>query len=413
MPTPNLLRYIAHLAFQKNPPTNPEIAKLLVKEGVLKNPNKKKVAELIQDAGRWLIERDQNLQRFENPRIDMPLSVRLRDAYARRTKLNLALVPHRYVLDREDSQKMLSTPSDMLRDHLERQMAAAEEERRELHVAISGGNRILDALKGLATVRRPNVHFYAAAAIGRGNMRKLSHITPEINATIAWEHSGMHPGHLHYVTVPPPSIPIDSTMTPAERYKTAITYLRRHAEELYADDAISKFISDLEQADLFVCDVTSIDGKDNPFTDGLLDSYGISIDMLKKDGVKGAINYEMIVDPPQLSRAYPEYDHQLHLDSLFLNAGYARGGTWYFSSELFSHPSVDPDVDANVLKDVIVLGEKEEMWLLRLAIERDFVNVVITDQYTARHIAPEPLPSRQPKDDSTDPSALDNLVGLS
>ena len=79
----------------------------------------------------------------------------------------------------------------------------ALEERKQLFIGVSGGQSILDMVNSLIDRPRSNVHFYAAAMIGRGSSMATSHVGPEVNATIAWTRSGRFTRQLFYGTVPP------------------------------------------------------------------------------------------------------------------------------------------------------------------------------------------------------------------
>jgi len=271
---------------------------------------------------------------------------------------------------------------DVLRDYLQYQMNTAQYEKRELHIAISGGKRILDCMSSLENIKRPLIHFYASAAIGRGNMRKHSHITPEVNATIAWERSGMLQGHLHYVSVAAPVVPIDSTMTTAARHRVAVTSLQEHAATLERDHIVGKFLQDLSAADIVVSEITSIDGDRTPFADGLFETYGLNIELLKKSHVVGAVNYELIFNYPRKPSPDETEYQRLKSANLFLHAGHPAG-----IASLARQFHLDRDEQ----KMVIVIGEFEEWRTMGCAMDNGMINTIITDRDAAGCLAPQPI----------------------
>jgi len=74
----------------------------------------------------------------------------------------------------------------------------------ELHVGITGGETLFEFCEAVSTKRRPNVHIYTTALVGRGRLvDTASHIDPLVNAQILWAKCGRINGHIHYATVPP------------------------------------------------------------------------------------------------------------------------------------------------------------------------------------------------------------------
>jgi hypothetical protein len=313
------------------------------------------------------------------------MSTALMDAY---DCLNIALVPHSLQLIKDSPSMLVATPVQLLRDYLQEQMAMAEDNEKELHIALSGGPRIMETVRDLEPIVRPHIHFYASAVIGRGRMVRNSHISPEVNATLAWERSGSIPGHLHYVTAGVPEIPTVPKSLKAEdyareRHDVAVRALINHAKQLASTDEVHQFLEDLSGVDILVAEITSVDGKAIPLTSGLLSSYGVKSELLKRDNAVGEINYTVFCNPSQPSAAFEEYDETRDLSMMFVAMGYP-GSDGYCCRAVTLND-----------KKIIVIGGKEESLALRTSLEFRMFNVLVTDEKTAAAIMPyPPLPSR-------------------
>jgi deoxyribonucleoside regulator len=79
------------------------------------------------------------------------------------------------------------------------------QQRGPVHLAVSGGVSVLEAMNAIAEKPRPNLFIHVTALVGYGILHKTaSHSIPAINAGILWAKSGRLPGnHLSYATVPP------------------------------------------------------------------------------------------------------------------------------------------------------------------------------------------------------------------
>jgi hypothetical protein len=80
MASKKILRQVAKMAFEEGL-TNEQIAERLASEGTFKNPNTKKVAQLFEEAGRWLLVREEWLSVLERDTENWELADRLLNAY--------------------------------------------------------------------------------------------------------------------------------------------------------------------------------------------------------------------------------------------------------------------------------------------------------------------------------------------
>lgn len=73
-----------------------------------------------------------------------------------------------------------------------------------LHIAVSGGETLLEFVNAVRRRQRDNVYIYPAALVGRGLLSpSSSHVDPIVNATILWNNCGRITGRCNYATVHP------------------------------------------------------------------------------------------------------------------------------------------------------------------------------------------------------------------
>jgi DNA-binding transcriptional regulator LsrR (DeoR family) len=74
----------------------------------------------------------------------------------------------------------------------------------ELHVGVTGGERMLRFAQAVPYYRRRGVHVHVTALIGRGMLPSHTfHIEPPIVASLLWARCGAIPGNFQYATVSP------------------------------------------------------------------------------------------------------------------------------------------------------------------------------------------------------------------
>jgi DNA-binding transcriptional regulator LsrR (DeoR family) len=81
-----------------------------------------------------------------------------------------------------------------------------------VHLAVSGGVSVFEAVNAIEPQDRRNLFIHVTALVGYGIMDKnASHLIPAINAGILWQKSGRYTGnHLSYATVPPLPTDLDA-----------------------------------------------------------------------------------------------------------------------------------------------------------------------------------------------------------
>jgi len=181
--------------------TNEEIAEELFDDKVLTSKNTKRVQELIDEAGVWLLNQHELLASSESEKKELRL---LESDLCEKYELLAA----RVVADGEtrgaaEYAALVRRHGRAAAQYFDEVSSQAEDNGEQLNVAISGGQTILDMVSSLPERRRPNVHFYATALIGRGSINWSAHIGPETTSSVAWARSGRIPKHLFYGTVSP------------------------------------------------------------------------------------------------------------------------------------------------------------------------------------------------------------------
>jgi DNA-binding transcriptional regulator LsrR (DeoR family) len=227
-------------------------------------------------------------------------------------------------------------------------------------VGISGGETILEMVSALPVRKRPGASFYALALIGRGMMFRSSHVGPETNTTLAWARSGRKTGQLHYCTVL--SYRADKTA-----HRQACESVCSQAEDfLYPH--VERFLRNLGGIDVAIASLGLInprsvirDGEfDKLSMTGLIEMIGITEEALHKEGAIGDLSYTLF-DEKGESREHWRF---------FLTAGFPDGLSFYRKM-------------VNEKKPVIVIAGPHKLDVLRVGLNGNLFNVVITDEHTA------------------------------
>jgi DNA-binding transcriptional regulator LsrR (DeoR family) len=361
MPSRDLLRRVAKMSFEDGL-TNQQIAQRLCAEKIFKSPNTKRVTALLQEAGQWLLQSRKTLDYLEDPLT----------AFRFPTESVLAAYP--FIRDVRVvtpwDQGAQPTSAD-LRDldrrlghvaasYLDELAADAELEGRDLHIAISGGNQILDVVNALPERRRDNVHFYPAAIVGRVRNVHSSHVGAEINAGIAWARSGKRPGRLHYSTISPPEKQGSSMADGALKHKKVCEAITEDLSYLATQQPTRQDLADIGDADVFLMGLGPVASPENADSAiELLRPLGVSPELLAEDEAIAELAYCFLDSRGQSKKDW----------ALFLTPGCPEGLKFY--RERVSEKR----------KVVLVVGPNQTDQL-RAALRGKLVNVIITDSET-------------------------------
>lgn len=350
MPSKKILRQVAKMAFEEGL-TNEQIAERLANEGSFKNPNTKKVAQLMEAAVRWLLVREDWLSVLERDTQNWDLSDRLLRTYPR-LKDAMVIRLHPANSDGQWSPLRKPTPESEAAEYLDDLTHTAHDRGETVNVAVSGGDTVLKVVSNLFPDRRANVHFYAAAMIGRGRMVSSSHVGPETNATIAWLRSGSLPGHLHYGTVAPPDVDVPQKADNKSRHIKACRDILQETEFLSTLKPVKSVLEDIEEATVVVTSFGLLPD--------LLKAFGAKPEILASEGAISDLNY----------CAFDKKGEACKGSAFFLTPGYPNGLDFYRQM-------------VAKRRHVIVVGRMEDVPAIRAALAGELFNVLVTDEATA------------------------------
>ena len=369
----DLLLKVANLSFVEGRKNQDIAAILRPGKTITKNTNIHWVQELIEEAGQWLLERHRQLA--EQEALDSPERDLAHDLCGKFGLLHARVVaqtdtPLGYVpLSKRYAKAAAAYFEDLCED--------AEERNEQLHVAVCGGQGILDMATALRDHVRHNVHYYPAALLGR-TTACITHIGPETNATIAWSRSGKLHNHLFYGTVPPYDFQ-DGFSHRAEPQRQKHDDAKRHilerSRKLAAQYDIAAILENMSTyinaavAGLGLgCEGSHSGGGrgKGDFITGILKPLGIEPAILAEEGVIGDIAYN-VFDAQGKSR--PDW-------KFFLTVGQ---GSEYAGLEFYRHLVAQR-------RPVIVMAGMSKMPVLRAAIEAKLLSVLVTDACTAKKL---------------------------
>jgi len=374
MASKELMLRVARMSHEQHM-TNQEIADALFNEKLLPSRNAKKIQPLIDEAGVWLLQEHDRLAESESANgVEAELANRLcrhfdlMDARVvsggeTRNPLEYAALVRRY--------------GRVAADYFDKIASAAESGGEELHVAVGGGQTILDMMSSLIERRRTNVTFYAAALVGRGRDPRTTHVIPSTNATVAWAKSGGILGKLYFGTITPyPNGPsMFQDMSPRESYRYARELIAEQIETLIASKQIKAVLDDMAEnintaiAGLGVLQLTDSDDPRNVShmerlsIRTLLNHLGLSPELLSKEGAVGDLCYSLF-DADGKGREEWQF---------FLTVGH---GTRWPGVEFYRR-LVKKDCPV-----IVSAGHRKEKAILP-AIKAELFNVLITDAHTA------------------------------
>lgn len=358
--------------------TNEEIAQELFTEKVLTSRNTKRVRELIDEAVVYLLDQQEAFETAESDKNEL----RLLEA---RLCENYELIDARVIAGGEtqgvaEYAALVRRHGRAAAQYFDELSSEAEDNSEQLHIAVSGGQSILDMVSSLAERRRPNAHFYATALIGRGGPKSSAHIGPETNASVAWSRSGRIPHHLFYGTVPPYSFgPEDFKGLPKKELHNWIRdEIIRQGKSLAATDPVKQtlgIMSDSINMAIAGLGLVRPSPADADYGTGhleritmtsLLKTLQIDLDLLSEEGACGELSYGLF---DRKGRGNP-------LWNFFLTAG---EGTAHSGVEFYRRL-----VDQG--KKVIVIAGAKKWDALVPAINARLFNILITDAYTAERL---------------------------
>ncbi len=378
MPSNDVMLKIAKMKFLPPVKTNEEIAEILVADRVLKSPNTKKVKELIEKTGEWLIDEQQKLETFRanDNSEEKSLAKKLCETFG---LLDARVVPGGKPMRK--GYASLARHTAAAAEYIDEAINELEDTDEGAHVLVSGGETILQIVSSLPERGRPGTTFYSAAITERGRKTMaVAHIGPETNTTIAWSRSGKFPLRLCYGTAAPYEIDEDRfhAMKTNERHKYICEQINREITQLCDNQSIRDILDDTDEnvnfaiAGLGLLKPTELDtqsGGDYAHRismNYLLHRYGVDLDTLQKQGAIGDINYAMF---DANGKGRPEW-------RFFITPG---EGTDHLGPSFYRRM-----VERNQ-KVVVTLGARKESLILP-AMQAKLFNVLITDAYTAQRL---------------------------
>jgi DNA-binding transcriptional regulator LsrR (DeoR family) len=357
---------------------NQEIADQLFEEGLLKSRNAKRVQEIIDDAGIWLLQEHERLSALERAdATEQRLAVSLCDKFglhdARVVSSGPTVTPLEYVA-------LLRRFGRVGADYFDELTSAAEDEDEVLRVGIGGGQTALDLVSSLPERKRSNVYFHALSVIGRGRQIKSSHVGPETNVTVAWARSGRLPGRLKYGTVQPYEVPVrwEQEAGRRERHESACASIQEQLNDLCKQDSVHEMLRDMsDHINMAIAGIGIVEptGTDADYGGGhiermamtsLLKTLGIDLGLLTEEGAAGEFSYCLF---DKEGKGDPRW-------RFFLTAG---EGTKHAGVEFYRHL-------VETGRKVIVCAGPRKEYPLRIALKARLLNVLITDAHTANQL---------------------------
>jgi len=382
MASKDLLLRVARMSHEAHM-KNGEIAEELFKDGTLTSRNPKHIQELIDEAGVWLITQYETLAADESAKKELRL---LESGLCEKYKLlDARVVAGGETRGPAEYAALVRRHGRAAAQYFDEVSSRAEDNGEQLHVAISGGQSILDMVSSLPERRRPNVHFYATALIGRGiigrgNQNWSVHIGPETNSSVAWSRSGRIARHFFYGTVSPYDFsPEDLKDIPREeRHDWVRGEIVRKAAALATTPSIKATLEEINRninmaiAGLGVVCPPEVD---TDYGTGhleritmmtLLKPVGIDPEVLGEEGACGELSYSMFDNE---GRGKPDW-------KFFITAG---EGTPYSGVDFFRR------LVEERRKVIVIAGAKKWKALLP-AVKARLFNVLITDAHTANRL---------------------------
>jgi DNA-binding transcriptional regulator LsrR (DeoR family) len=357
---------------------NQEIADALFEEKLLTSRNARKVQEIIDEAGAWLLQEHERLAEIERAEtVESHLAASLCEKFglidARVVAAGATHTPPEYAALHRKFGRVAA-------EYFDKVASEAEDEGEQLNVGIGGGQSALDFVSCLPERTRLNVNFYAFAMIGRGNGRQAkfsSHVGPETNTTIAWSRSGRLPKHLYYGTVPPFAIGIKDycDLNPREAHKYCRELIATQIDGLMAQDNIRRVVDDMNDninlaiAGIGIVHPTEADEHhgashiERLCMTGLLKSLGFDTELLTQEGAAGEFCYCLF---DAQGKGDPRW-------KFFLSAG---DGTKHTGVDYFRN------LVARGKKVIVCAGPRKEAQL-RIALDAKLLSVLVTDSHTA------------------------------
>jgi DNA-binding transcriptional regulator LsrR (DeoR family) len=357
------------------------IADQLFKEGLLTTRRTQKIQEILDEAALWLIQEHERLATLERANSkERALAERLRKKFG---LMDARVVSGGETRTATEYAALVRQYGIVAADYFDELVSLAADRREELHVAVGGGQTILDMVGSLLERKRSNVTYYAAGLVGRGSLTREAHINPSTNATVAWARSGRILGQLNYVTVSPYNIDStafqDTNSREKQKYgreliRAAISALKDSVQIKSMLEALTVETINIAIAGLGIVQPEGIDATYGPAHSerlaltGLLRPLGIDPKLLMEEGAVGDICYSMFDAEGNGNKNW----------EFFLTAGHGS-----------KYPGVDfyRQLVKKKCPVIVSAGQRKESAILAaLRPEEKLFNVLITDAYTAERL---------------------------
>lgn len=376
MASQELLLRVAKLKFEDGS-NNSEIAEILLNDGTLETEStaQRKVGELVEEAGQWLLDRHKLLASMEmNDTLEHNLAKELCSKYR---LLDARVVPGGEIHSPLDYVALLKKYARAAADYFDAYASAAEDQGKQLHVSVSGGQPILDMVSSLTDRKRTNVFYYATGLVGRGSRPQSPHVGSEANATVAWARSGRLPNHLYYATIQPYEIWPDDLHDPdkQKRHDTCRKMLLEQMHELADSEYVKEVLEEIHGrinvafAGLGIPHASGVDVDygmahvERLTMTGLLKPLGIDLGLLVAEGAVGDFSYILFDKDGKTRDSW----------SFFITAGYPDPLDFYQTMVEKREPVI---AIAGVRKEAAIVP----------ALKARLLNVLITDAVTAEKL---------------------------
>lgn len=357
-----------------------EIAVELNKRGyAISTKNTRDMSNLAAEAGDWLIGeywRLKSLDMYAHRDAHMFPAHFVREKYG---LLDVQIVPGGETTTAQDYSLLINSYGRQAARWMEEFFSTEERSGRRVHVAVSGGQTIMDAVSHLPQRTRENVSFYASAMLGRGAINWTPHVGPETNATLAWSRSGRIPKHLFYGSIGPYAIRKEDISGPPKAeihdwVQKSILKQRAALSKSIEVQGVMTILNESVNMAIAGLGVTEASEDDVRLGSGhvermtmmnLLRPLKIDLPTLSKEGAVGDMSYCLF---DKEGKEHPDW-------KFFLTAG---AGT-EFDGLKFYQNLVEKE------RPVIVMAGMKKLSALLPALEAKpkMFNVLITDQVTA------------------------------
>ncbi len=239
-------------------------------------------------------------------------------------------------------------------------------EDKPLHVGVTGGESILEAVSAMTEQDRPNVYIHTTALIGQGRMKKAAtHVLPIVNASILWAKAGRCAGRIEYATVPPFSTGKPGPEARAQAWA--------QLDEMAQRQPIREVVEAMDQIDIALAGI----GMVNPPTDApalrsritmtdILQNV-VTPEQLEQEGALADLSYNIINATGQPNDKW----------RFFLSAGHYSDypGLRFFQRMVTQGKTV-----------IAIAGSAYKVPAIRAGLAAKAFNMIVTDEHTATEL---------------------------